>query len=185
MRVVQSPEADAKTSACLGFHAADPHARWPIDGPQFHGVIPRRAQERVLPDGVEVDAVALARVLVERTDRVGGRRQGRVVDLERAVGDGGDDERIVGFRPAEVVDAVGGVEGRALGDGRPELENVEAAVAEYAEVLGGGDGELVLVEWAELDGVAVEGGFEDRHGAADRSYLVVDWVISGVSALGC
>jgi len=41
---------------------------------------------------------------------------------------------------------------------------VEAAVSEDTEVLGGGDGEAVLVEGAELDGVAVEGGFENRHG---------------------
>lgn len=69
----------------------------------------------------------------------------------------------MGFRPAEVVDAVGGVEGGAFCDGGSELEDVEAAVAEYAEILGRGDCELVLVEWAEFDGVAVERGLENWH----------------------
>lgn len=41
---------------------------------------------------------------------------------------------------------------------------METAVAEDAEVLGGGDGDAVFVEWTELDGVTVEGGFENRHG---------------------
>lgn len=74
----------------------------------------------------------------------------------------------MGFGPGDIVDSVGGVEGDELGDGsgargRGEVDDVEAAVAEDAEVLGGGDGEAGLVEGAELDGVAVERGFEYWH----------------------
>lgn len=157
-----------------------PHARRPIDGPQFHGIIPRRAQKRILPDGIEIDAVALASVLVERSDRICRRRQREVVDLQRAIGHGGDDERVVRFRPADVVDSVGCVEGGALGDGGAELEDVDPAVAEYAEILRGGDGDLVLVERAEFDGVAVERRLENWHfSAAEIGVLpVLDWIIS-------
>lgn len=107
--------------------------------------------------------MTLTGVLMERPDGIGGRRQGQVVDLERAIGDGCDDERVVRFRPAEVVDAVGGIKGRAFCDGGSELEDVKTAVAEYAEVLSGSDCELVLVEWAEFDGVPVEGNLKDWH----------------------
>lgn len=74
----------------------------------------------------------------------------------------------MGFGPGDIVDSVGGVEGDELGDGcgargRGEVDDVEAAVAEDAEVLRGGDGEAGLVEGAELDGVAVERGFEYWH----------------------
>lgn len=100
---------------------------------------------------------------MERSDRIGGRRQRQVVDLQRAIGDGCDDERLVRFRPAEVVDAVGRVEGGAFCDGGAELEDVDAAVPEYAEILGGGDCELVLVERAELDRVAVERRLKHWH----------------------
>lgn len=48
---------------------------------------------------------------------------------------------------------------------------MEAAVAEDTKVLGGGDGEAVLVEGAELDGVAIEGGFENRHGSSENELM--------------
>lgn len=79
----------------------------------------------------------------------------------------------MGLRPAQIVDAVGSVERGAFRDGGTELEDVDAAVAEDAEVLGGGDGELVLVERAEFDGVAVERGLKDRHVAAGIGVLLV------------
>lgn len=71
----------------------------------------------------------------------------------------------MGFGPAEVVDAVGGVEGGELGDGGGggEVEDVDAAVSEDAEVLGGGDGELGFEEGGEFHGVAIEGGLEYWH----------------------
>lgn len=126
---------------------------------------------------------------MERSDRIGGRRQRQVVDLKRAIGDGGDDERLVRFRPAEVVDAVGRVEGGALCDGGTELEDVDAAVAEYAEILGGGDCELVLVERAEFDGVAVERRLKHWHVVATPAaeMTVVDWIITsrGVTEESC
>jgi len=46
-------------------------------------------------------------VFVEGADRVGGRGKREVVDLERAVGYGGDEEGVVGLGPGDVVDAVG------------------------------------------------------------------------------
>lgn len=73
----------------------------------------------------------------------------------------------MGLRPAKVVDAVGGVKGNDFSDGGVQLEDVDAAVSEYAEVLGRGNRELGFVEWAEFDGVTVEGGLEDRHVAAE------------------
>lgn len=73
----------------------------------------------------------------------------------------------MGLRPGYVVDAVGGVVGGELRDWEGwvwgELEDVDAAVAQDAEVLGGGDGHAVLIEGAELHGVSVEWGFENRH----------------------
>lgn len=146
----------------------------PINGPQLNGVVPRSRKKRIPSYGIIIRRVGLARVLVEGSDRVRGRREGEVVELDGAVGDGGDEEGVVGLGPGDVVDAVGGVEGGNFGDGSGgEVEDVEAAVAEDAEVLGGGDGEAVLVEGAEFDGVAVEGGFEDGHGGErvlDRSW---------------
>lgn len=139
-----------------------------VEGPELDGVVPGGGEEGVAADGVVVGGVDLAGVLVEGADGVGGWREGEVVELDGAVGYGGDDDGVVRFRPGEVVDAVGGVVGDELGDRgeggvRGEVEDVEAAVAEDAEVLGGGDGEAVLVERAEVDGVTVEGGFENGH----------------------
>lgn len=142
-------------------------AGWAVDGPELDGVVPGGGEEGVAADGVPVDGVELAGVLVEGADGIGGGGEGEVEDLDGAVGDSGEEEVVVVLGPGAVVDAVGGVEDAELGDGglggRGELEDVEAAVAEYAEVLGGGDGESVLVEGAELYGVAIEGGFEERH----------------------
>lgn len=72
----------------------------------------------------------------------------------------------MGFRPGNVVNAVGGVEGGDFGDwaGGRKLDDVETAVAEDAEVLRSGDGETLFVKRAEFDGVTVEWGFEYRHG---------------------
>lgn len=56
-------------------------------------------------------------MLMERADGVGSWGEREVVEFDGAVGDGGEDEGIVGFRPGEVVDAVGGVEGGEFGDG--------------------------------------------------------------------
>lgn len=148
----------------------------PINGPQLNGVVPRSREKRIPSHRIIIRRVGLARVLVERSNRVRGRREGEVVELDGAVGDGGDEEGVVGLGPGDVVDPVGGVEGGDFGDGSGgggEVEDVEAAVAEDAEVLGGGDGEAVLVEGAEFDGVAVEGGFEEGHGrerVLDRSW---------------
>ena len=108
-------------------------------------------------------------MLVERTNGIRGRGQGEVVELDGAIGYGGDEEGVVGFGPSDIVYAVGGVVGGELGDGcggaasGREVEDVEAAIAEDAEVLGGGYGETVLVERTEFDGVAVEWGFEEGH----------------------
>lgn len=73
--------------------------------------------------------MTLARVLVERANRVRIWRQRQVIDLEAPVGDRCDDDGVVRFRPAEVVDAVGSVEREKFGNGRSELEDMEAAVA--------------------------------------------------------
>ena len=130
-----------------------PDARGAIHGPELHGVVPRRREERVAARGVVVDGVDFTRVLLERSDRVGGRREGRVVDFDGAVSDGGHEDGVVGFGPGDVVDRVGGVEGDGLGDaGRSggELEDVDLAVSEDSEVLSGGDGEAGLVEGAEF-----------------------------------
>ena len=67
------------------------------------GVIPQRGDEGVAADGVVVDGLDLARALVEGADRVGGQGKRQIVDLERAIGYGGNKERVV-------VDAVDGVE---------------------------------------------------------------------------
>jgi len=40
---------------------------------------------------------------------------------------------------------------------------VKTAISEDSKVLGSGDGETRFVKRAELDGVAVEWGFEDWH----------------------
>jgi len=48
---------------------------------------------------------------------------------------------------------------------------VEAAVSKDTEVLGGCDGKTVLVEGAKLDGVAIEGGFENRHGSRENELI--------------
>ena len=44
------------------------------------------------------------------------RRESGVIEFDGAVGYGGDEEGVVGFRPGDVVDAVGGVEGGEFGD---------------------------------------------------------------------
>ena len=138
-----------------------------VEGPELDGVVPGGGEEGVTADGVVVGGVDLAGVFLEGADGVGGWGEGQVVELNGAVGDGGDDDGVVGFGPGHVVDAVGGVVGDQLRDGegrlRGEVEDVEAAVAQDAEVLGGGHGQAVLVEGAELYGVAVERGFENRH----------------------
>lgn len=138
-----------------------------VESPELDGVIPGSRDEGVTADGVVIGGVNLAGVFLEGADGVGGGGESEVVELDGAVGDGGDDEGFVGFRPGEVVDAVSGVVSDELGDGdggvRGEVEDVETAVAEDSEVLGGGDGEAILVEWAELDGVTVERGFENGH----------------------
>ena len=121
---------------------------WPIERPELDRVIPGGGDEGVAADGVVVDELDLASVLVEGADRVGSGGKREVVDLERAVGYGGDEERVVGLGPGDVVDAIGGVEGGDLyergGRSGREVEDVEAAVAKDAEVLGGGYGEYPL-----------------------------------------
>ena len=67
------------------------------------GVIPQRGDEGVAADGVVVDGLDLARAFVEGADRVGGQGKRQIVDLERAIGYGGNKERVA-------VDAVDGVE---------------------------------------------------------------------------
>lgn len=96
--------------------------------------------------------------------RCGGKSE--VVELDRTIGDGGDEKGVVRFGPRDVVDSVGSVEGDVLGNGTGgiEIEDVKATIAEDSEILGGGDGDAGLVEGAELDGVAIEGGFKDGHG---------------------
>lgn len=88
-----------------------------------------------------------------------------VVELDRAIGDGGDEKRVVRFGPRDVVDSVGGVEGDVFGYGTGgiEIEDVEATIAEDSEILGGSDGDAGFVEGAELDGVAIEGSLKDGH----------------------
>lgn len=57
----------------------------------------------------------------------------------------------MGFRPAAIVDAVGGVEGGEFSDRRRgELEDVETAVSEDSEVLGGANCYLRFVKRAEF-----------------------------------
>ena len=87
-----------------------------VECPELDGVVPGGGDERVTADGVVVNRLDLASVFLERADWIGGRREREVVDLDRAVGDGGDKEGIVGFRPGEIVNAVGGVEGSDLGE---------------------------------------------------------------------
>ena len=78
---------------------------------------------------------------MEIANRIRGRGQGEVVELDGAISYGGDEERVVGFRPRDVVYAIDGVVGSKLGDGyggaasRREVEDVEVAIAEDAEVL--------------------------------------------------
>lgn len=84
----------------------------------------------------------------------------------------------MGFGPGDVVDSVGGVEEGEFSDGGGrwrggEVEDVETAIAEDAEVLGGGNRQAVFVEGAKFDGVAVERGFEHRHGVDTG----VDWML--------
>ena len=67
------------------------------------GVILQRGDDGVAADEVVVDGLDLARAFVEGADWVGGWGKRQIVDLERAIGYGGDKERVV-------VDAVDGVE---------------------------------------------------------------------------
>lgn len=136
-----------------------------IEGPELDAVVPRRRQKGVTADGVEVEGVDFAGVFLEGANRIGGGREGEVVELDRAVSDGGDEERFVRLGPGDIVDTVGSVEGGEFGDrsGGGEFEDMETAVAEDPKVLGGGDGETGLVEGAELHGIAIEWGFEDWH----------------------
>lgn len=73
----------------------------------------------------------------------------------------------MGFRPGKVVDAISSIEGDEFGawggGSRRQGENVKTAISEDSKVLGSGDGETRFVKRAELDGVAVEWGFEDWH----------------------
>lgn len=104
-------------------------------------------------------------MFVEGTDGIRCGGKGEVVELDRAVGDGGDEKGVVRFGPRNIVDTVSGVESDVLGNGTGgiEIEDVKAAIAEDSEILGGGDGDAGLVEGAEFDGVAIEGGFKDGH----------------------
>lgn len=145
------------------FECAD--AGRPVKGPELGGIVPRRSQKGVAANWIVVCGVNLASMLVEGSNgiRCGGKSE--VVELDGTIGDCGDEKGIVRFGPGDVVDSVGGVEGEVLGNwaGGVEIENVQAAIAEDSEILGGGDGEAGLVEGAELDGVAIEGGFKDGH----------------------
>lgn len=79
-------------------------------------------------------------VFVEGTDWVGGRWQSDIVELDGAISDGGNEKRVVGLGPSDVVNAVSSVVRDNFGDGGREIEDVKATVAEDAEVLGGGNG---------------------------------------------
>lgn len=84
------------------------------------------------------------------------------------IGNGG----IVRFGPSDVVDSVGGVVCDDFGDWESGVRGeFETTVTEDAEVLGGGNGYGVFVEWAELDGVTVERGFQNQHGFENQSLV--------------
>lgn len=89
-----------------------------------------------------------------------------VKQLEGSIGDSGDGERIVGFRPAAVVDGVGGLEESELGDDRgrrEKFEHVETAVPEDAVVLRRRGQKSPFEERAEAHRVAGERRLERRH----------------------
>ena len=67
------------------------------------GVIPQRGDEGAAANRVVVDRLDLVKVFVEGVDWVGGWGKRQIIDLERAIGYGGDKERVV-------VDAIDGVE---------------------------------------------------------------------------
>lgn len=136
----------------------------PVHGPELESIIPGRGDEGVATQGVPIDGVYLAGMFLEGPYGVLRDGEVEVVELEGAVGDGGDEEGVVGLGPGGVVDGVGCVEGDGVGEEVGlEFEDVEAAVAEDSEVLGGSGEEAVLVERGELHGVAVEGSAEDWH----------------------
>lgn len=68
----------------------------------------------------------------EGAERVGVRREGGVVDFYGAIGDGGDEDRVVRFGPSDVIDSVGGVEGDEFVDdwgARGQVDDVDTTVA--------------------------------------------------------
>ena len=81
-----------------------------IESPELDGIVPRRRQKGVAPDGVVVEGLDFAGVFLEGANRIGGGREAKVVELDRAVGDSGNYEGIVGLRPDHIVDAVSSLE---------------------------------------------------------------------------
>lgn len=68
-----------------------PHASISIHGPELHCIIPGSRQERIFPNSIVVNAMDFSGVLLEGADGVVGGRQSEVVELDGAVGYGGDD----------------------------------------------------------------------------------------------
>lgn len=104
-------------------------------------------------------------MFLEGANRIGGGREGDVVELHRAIGYGGNEEGFVGLRPSNIVGSVSSVEENNFGSGagRGEVEDMDATVAENPKILGGGDRYAGLEEGAELHSIAIERGFEEWH----------------------
>lgn len=136
-----------------------------VKGPELAGIVPRGSQKGVATNRVVVSRVNLTSMFVEGSNGIRCGRKSEVIELDRAIGNGGDKKGVVRFGPRDVVDSVGGVKGDVLGDGAGgiEIEDVKATIAEDSKILGSGDGDTGLVKGAELDRVAIEGGFKDGH----------------------
>lgn len=91
------------------------HTGGPVNGPEFNRVIPGRCDERIPSSWVIIGRVDFATMFVEGAYGIGCWREGRIVDLDGSIGDGGDQEGVVGFGPCEVVNTVRSVEGDEFG----------------------------------------------------------------------
>lgn len=102
-----------------------------VEGPELDGIVPGSGEERVAPRWVVIETVDFTGVFFEGAERVGVRREGSVVDFDRSVGDGSDEDGIMRFGPGYIVDTIGGVVGDEFVDDRGvrrEVDDVDTAV---------------------------------------------------------